>query len=385
MSPPLTLAGCLLLIILAAVHPRFQRTRVSLLAGILIPAGFWLAIVNFLLPLPESYSDSPAGGLVLQAVQKLDQQTLARAHYLFVIEGSSVTMNGLDGSLVQSRLNERGIPSIVVQLSAAGANHAERYEFLREFVDALSPQQLQQLRHLTVILCREVELGYDKNPLNNLMRNGSTGRSLRYLRPVNFPVFFTWLALKFGPARWLREHTTLAEFVGCELFNVFRVGYLARVQDLPPPTKTEPFITNDSQRTGFAPAGPLYPTPDLVLDKALVSQFKENIPWQRQRDADFQKIFRGLVTTQCYFAFPSWFQSNAAYNVWKHRTTKDHLFFDGAQTSLVEKLRPPALWYDELHLQGPGAKIYSEGFAEYLIERIEANDFSRTGSESYSP
>jgi hypothetical protein len=375
MSASLVIVGAFILVILAGVRPRFRSGRAPLLVGILVPMALWIAVVNYLFPLPDSYPDSPAGGLVAQGIQKLDPQALARAHYLFIIEGSSVTKYGLDGALVQSRLNEKGIPAIVVQLSAGGANHAERYEFLREFVDALSPEQFQRLHHLTVILCREVELGYDKNPLNNLLRNGSTGRSLRYLLPVNFNTFSRWLVLKFGPAQWLREHTTLGEFLGCELFNAFRIGYLLRVENLPPTTKTEPFIAYDTQSPGFAPAGSLYPSPDLVLDKGLVAQFKENIPWQRRRDADFQKVFRGLVKSQCYFAFPTWFKTNSAYNIWKHRTTKDHLFFDGAQTPLVDQLNNPALWYDELHLQRPGAKIYSEAFADYLMQRVQAGEF----------
>ena len=374
MSASLVITSVLILVAMAGLRPRFTSGRVPVLSGILVPAALWLAIANYLFPLPYSYPDSPAGGLVTQGIQKLSPEALARAQYLFIIEGSSVTMNGLNGELVQSRLNEKGIRAIVVQLSAAGANHAERYELLREFVDALSPQQFQQLRHLTVVLCREVELGYDKNPLNNLLRNGSTGRTLRYLLPLNFTTFSHWLVLKFGPARWLREHTTLAEFVGCELFNVFHIGYLFRVEDSPPLAKTAPFIPNVTQRPGFAPAGPLYPSPDLVLDRSLVAQFKENIPWQRQRDADFQKVFRGLVKAQCYFAFPSWFKPNTAYNLWKHRTTKDHLFFDGAETALAEQLNNPALWYDELHLQRPGAQIYSEAFADYLMQRVQAGE-----------
>jgi hypothetical protein len=375
MSASLVITGAFILVILAGVRPRFRSGRVPILVGILVPMALWVAIVNYLFPLPHSYPDTPADELVAQGIRKLDPQALARAHYLFIIEGSSVTMNGLDGALVESRLSEKGIPAIVVQLSAPGANQAERYEFLREFVDALSPEQFQRLHHLTVVLCREVELGYDKNPFNNLLRNGSTGRSLRYLLPLNFTTFSRWLVLKFGPARWLREHNTLAEFLGCELFNAFHIGYLLRVEDLPPPNKAEPFLPYDNQRPGFAPAGPLYPPSDLVLDKGLVAQFKENIPWQRQRDADFQKVFRGLVKTQCYFAFPTWFKPNSAYNLWKHRTTKDHLFFDGEQTPLVDQLNDPALWYDELHLQRSGAKIYSEAFADYLMQRVQAGEF----------
>ena len=366
-----SVGGCLLLIVLAAIRPLFRRARLPHLLALLLALGLWLIVVNLLLPL--SYRDSPAGGLVSQGIQKLDHQSLARAQYVFVIEGSSVTTNGLDGSLVESLVNQKGIPAIVIQLSASGANHAERLEFLREFVDALTPDQLDGLRRAKLVLCREVELGYDKNPLNGFLRNGPTDRSLRYLGPCNLPVISAWLALKHGPFGLIKRHTTVTEFIGYGLFNLFHVGYLARPLDFQTSSKTEPFIPNDTQSKGFAPKEDLCP-PASVLNQQLAAYFSRNLPWLRQRDRDFSNLFRGLVRAQCYFACPSWFHLNSAYYIWKTQTTRDRLFFNGEQTSLVNQLNDPALWYDELHLQRAGAKIFSEAFAEYLVERIRAGD-----------
>src|SRR5260221_5779691 len=191
------LLGCALLAVLASIRVSPGIKRVAGLYHYLMPLGLLVVVNNLPMPAPKSYPDSPAPGLVLQAKQKLDAQDLARAQYVILVEGSSLTMNGFDGNRVQTVLTEHGIPAIILQLSSAGANHAERYQYLKEFMEALRPDQIDALRRIKVVLCREVELGYDRNPLNGFLRNGSTCRSMRYFGPDNFPTIFSLLALKF--------------------------------------------------------------------------------------------------------------------------------------------------------------------------------------------
>ena len=366
------LVGCVLLVALVAIRVPSGIGRMPRWYSLLLPLGVWLVIVNLSMPLPKSYSDSPAPGLVLHAVQKLDGEDLAGIRYVVVVEGSSLTMNGFDGERVQQVLVQHGIPSLVIQLSFAGANHAERYEYLKEFVQALRPDQLDALRRVKVILCREVELGYDKNPLDNFLRNGSTGRSLRYLDPPNFPMILSWLALKYRPISWIREHTFLTNLAGCELFNLFHVGYVPRMEDLPAPAKTEPFIPNVTQSPEFAPRGSLDDVQESALDKRSISTFVENLAWQRRRDQDFRDVFRGLVKSEYWFAFPSWWKPNADYNTWKRHQPGNERFFDGDGTRLMDELNSPSLWYDQIHLQLPGAELYSEEFGKYLVEQIQS-------------
>ncbi len=366
------LVGCGLLAVLAVLRVSPGLTRMPRWYSLLLPLGLWLVVINVSLPSPQSYPDSPAPGLVLQAEQKLNGKDLAGVQYVILIEGSSLTMNGLDGNRVQAVLNQHGVPSLVLQLSCAGANHVERYEYLKELVEALRPDQIEALRQRKLVLCREVELGYDKNPLNNFLRNGSTGRSLRYLGPDNLPIIFSWLTLRLGPLDWIRKHTILAEIVGCELFNLFHVGYVPRMQELPPTVKAEPFIANTTQSPTFTASGSLRAVEDAVPDKRQTASFSESLRWQRKRDRDFRDVFRGIPTSECYFAFPSWFKSNADYNAWRRQQPGKEFFFDGTGTPLLEKLDTPSLWYDELHLQLPGAEIYSEEFAKYLVEKIQS-------------
>jgi hypothetical protein len=367
------LVGCTLLVVLATIRVSLEIRRMPRWYSFLLPAIIFLVVVNIWLPLPKSYPDSPAPGLVLRAVQKLDRQALTGIQYVVVVEGSSLTMNGFDGDLVQRVLTQEGIPALVIQLSFAGANHAERYEYLKEFMSALRPEQVDALRRVKVILCREVELGYDRNPMDNFLRNGSTGRSLRYLVPSNLPIIFSWLALKYHPINWIREHTLVTNLAVYGLFNLFHIGYVPRMQELPSPGKTEPFIPNLTQSPNFDSSGSLAAVPDPVLDKKVTSSFVENLAWQRKRDSDFRKVFRGLVTSECFFGFPSWSKANADYNVWKQRQPGSERFFDGG-TPLIEKLSSPSLWSDFLHLQQPGAEIYSQEFAKYLAERIRSKD-----------
>jgi hypothetical protein len=366
------LVGCGLLAVFAAIRVSPGIKRMPRWYSLLIPLGLWLVVINVSMPAPKSYPDSPAPGLVLQAKQKLNAQGLTGVQYVILVEGSSLTMNGLDGNRVQAVLSEHGIPALVLQLSFAGANHAERYQYLKEFIEALRPDQIDALRQIKVILCREVELGYDKNPFNNFLSNGSTGRSMRYLGPSNFPIIFSWLALKFGPTDWFKQHNLLTNLVGCGLFNLFHVGYLPRVQELPPPAKTEPFVPNIAQSPTFRASGSLDAVADAVLDKRLIATFSKNQRWQRKRDRDFRDLFRGIPTSECYFAFPSWSKWDADYNLWKRHQPSEALFFDGTGTPLVQELNTPSLWYDQLHLQLPGAEIYSEELGRFLVEQIQS-------------
>ena len=367
------LIGSFLLVLLAAVRVSPGLRRLPRWYALLIPLVLWLVVANLAMPLPKSYPDSPAAGLVFKAVQQLNLQSLSGIQYVFIVEGSSLTMNGFDGDRVQTVLNRSGIPSLVVQLSCAGANHAERFEYLKEFMDALRPEQVDALRKKKVVLCHEVELGYDKNPLLNFLRNGPTGRTMRYLCPENIPMIFSWLGAKYTFNQWFREHTLLSNVVGCGLFNLFHIGYLARIQELPAPYKENGFRPNDTQSPGFVASKSLYPPPDSAVDKKLAQEYAQNLRWQKKRDHDMRQVLRGLVTKQCYFAFPSWAQPDAYYNLWKTRQA-DALFFDGDGTALVNKLNSLSLWQDALHLQAPGAEIYSEEFAKYLVERIRSKD-----------
>jgi hypothetical protein len=366
------LLGCALLAVLAAIRVTPGIKRMPRWYSLLIPLGLWVVVINVSMPAPKSYPDSPAPGLVLQAKQKLDAQDLARVQYVILVEGSSLTMNGFDGNRVQTVLTRLGIPAIILQLSSAGANHAERYQYLKEFMEALRPDQIDALRRIKVVLCHEVELGYDRNPLNGFLRNGSTGRSMRYLGPDNFPIIFSWLALKFGPTDWFKKHNLLTDLAGCGLFNLFHVGYVPRMEELVPTAKTEPFFPNITQSPTFTAIGSLDAVADAVLDKRSAANFSSDLRWQRKRDRDFREIFRGLITSECYFTFPSWSKWDADYNAWKRRQPGKALFFDGTGTLLVKELDQPALWYDQLHLQLAGAEIYSEQFAKFLVEQIQS-------------
>src|SRR5258708_12139865 len=222
---------------------------------------------------PKSYRNSPGSGLVLQAKEKLDGHDRARVQYVILVEGSSLTMDGFDGSRLQTVLTEHGIPAIIPQLSSAGANHAERYQYLKEFMEALRPDQIDALRRIKVVLCREVELGYDRNPLNGFLRNGSTGRSMRYLGPDNFPIIFSWLALKFGATDWFKKHNLLTDLAGCGLFNLFHVGYVPRMEELAPTAQTDPFFPNITQSPPFTATGSLDAVATPLLNKRSLTNF----------------------------------------------------------------------------------------------------------------
>src|ERR1700749_148896 len=106
------LVGCVLLIVLAGCRVPSGIGRMPRWYSLLLPLGLWLVIISLSMPLPKSYPDSPPPGLVLQAVQKLDRESLTGIQYVIIVEGSSLTWNGFDGERVQRVLVRHGIAAL---------------------------------------------------------------------------------------------------------------------------------------------------------------------------------------------------------------------------------------------------------------------------------
>jgi hypothetical protein len=53
---------------------------------------------------------------------------------------------------------------ILIQIALDGANHLERLQIHRQFVQGLGANEVEKLKQARVILCREAEFNYDRDP-----------------------------------------------------------------------------------------------------------------------------------------------------------------------------------------------------------------------------
>jgi hypothetical protein len=364
-------AGSVLLVLIAGLVP---RNRSSLVRCSVYALGFglvWLITLNVFAPLKVSFADAATTRVAEFGDDHLRQDQPSLGEYVFVVEGSSPTSHAIDGDQLEIRLRSAGISASVVQIALDGANHVERLQILREFLEGLGATEVEQLKRSHVILCREVEYYYDRDPFNKVNSNAFTDRTLSYLNLQNLPEIVRWFGLNSHWVGLIRKRDLVGSIVAMEAFNLFRVGYLERIQTrvtLPPQNG---FVPRKTRSPDFNPSGPLplkFPSNPSKTD---LKVYHSTTAWVGSRDAAYEKLFEKFGATPCFFSVTSWSAPMYRYNLWVSQSPKHQPFFNGDAEALRKSLADPGLWADELHLKPAGARVFTQAFANYFIDAIK--------------
>jgi hypothetical protein len=221
-----------------------------------------------------------------------------------------------------------------------------------------------------VILCREVEFNYDRDPFNKVESNAFTDRTLSYINVQNLPEIVRWFGLNSSWKGLLRKRDLIGSLAAMETFNLFRVGYLERIEkgsSLPPQNG---FLPRETIAADFNPSGPLPVSVPVGSSKSELKLFRSTVPWVAARDAEYASLFEKIGVTQFFFSVTTWHAPMIRYNAWLAQSTKPRYFFNGDTEALRQSLADPRLWADELHLRPAGARIYTLAFANYFIDAI---------------
>ena len=363
--------GSVLLVLVAGLTPR--RTP-SLIRCSAIGAAIglvWLIMLNAFAPLKLSFPDVATTRVAEFGTDRLKRDERSLGQYVLVIEGSSPTSRAIDGEQLEMQLRSAGISACVIQLALDGANHVERLQILREFVQGLNATEIKQLKHSHVILCREVEYNYDRDPFNKVESNAFTDRTLSYINLQNLPEIIRWFGLNSHWIGLIRKRDLVGSIISMEAFNLFRVGYLERIQtggSLPPQNG---FVPRETRSPDFNPNGPLpltFPSHPSQIDLKI---YRSTTAWVDSRDAEYEKLFDKVGATPCFFSVTSWFAPMYRYSLWLGQSPKHQPFFNGESEALHKSLADPGLWADELHLKPAGARIFTQAFANYFIDAIK--------------
>ena len=139
-------AGSVLLILIAGLTPR-KRLSLFLSSTYGVALGLvWLITLNVFAPLKLSFPDAATTRVVQFGSDRLKQDDRSLGRYVFVIEGSSPTSRAVDGEQLEAQLRSAGIATSVIQIVLDGANHVERLQILREFVQGLGDKEIEQLK-----------------------------------------------------------------------------------------------------------------------------------------------------------------------------------------------------------------------------------------------
>jgi len=369
------IAGSVLLILIAGLTPsRKPWLRLCSACGVVVGLA-WLIALNAYAPLKLSFPDAATTRVAKFGNDRLKEDGRSLGQYVLVIEGSSPTSRAVDGDQLEAQLRSAGIEASVIQIALDGANHVERLQILREFVQGLGAAEIEQLKASRVILCREVEFYYDRDPFNKVESNAFTDRTLSYINLQNLPEIIRWFGLNSHWIGLIRKRDLVGSTIAMEAFNLFRVGYLERTQtggSLPPQNG---FIPRETRSRDFNPNGPLPVSFSSNPSKTDLKIYHSTTAWVSARDAEYGKLFEKVGATQCFFSVTSWSAPMYRYNVWFSQSPKHQLFFNGDTEALRQSLADPGLWADELHLRPAGARIYTQALANYFIDAIRNHRF----------
>jgi hypothetical protein len=363
--------GSILLILIAALTPK-RKPSLILCSAFSVALGLvWLITLNVFAPLKLSFPDAATTRVAQFGSDRLKPGDRSLGQYVFVIEGSSPTSRAIDGEQLEAQLRSASIAASVIQIALDGANHVERLQILRELVQGLGAKEIEQLKRSRVILCREVEYYYDRDPFNKVESNGFTDRTLSYVNLQNLPEIVRWFGLNSHWIGLIRKRDLVGSIIAMEAFNLFRVGYLERIQtggSLPPQNG---FVPRETRSPDFNPSGPLplnFPSDPSKTDLKI---YHSTTAWVASRDAEYEKLFEKVGATSCFFSVTSWSAPMYRYDLWFSQSPKHQPFFNGDTEALRKSLADPGLWADELHLKPAGARIFTQAFANYFIDAIK--------------
>jgi hypothetical protein len=363
--------GSVLLVLIAGLMPRKRPSAILCSAYGVAVCLVCLVALNLFAPLQPSYPAAATTRVVEFGRDRLKEDERSLGQYVFVIEGSSLTSRAIDGDQLEMQLRSAGVSASVIQIALDGANHVERLQILREFVRGLSATEIERLKRSHVILCREVDYYYDRDPFNKVENNAFTDRTLSYVNLQNLPEIIGWFGLNSHWIGLIRKRDLVGSMIAMEAFNLFRVGYLERIQtggSLPPQNG---FIPRETRSPNFNPSGPLplnFPSDPSKTDLKI---YHSTTAWVASRDAEYEKLLEKVGATPCFFSVTSWSAPMYRYNLWLSQSPKHQPFFNGDAEGLRKSLADPGLWADELHLKPTGARIFTQAFANYFIDAIK--------------
>jgi len=344
------------------------KTPPRLGAAVLVWGGIIAAAVAIRQWVPDSffYPKSEIVKRVQGQLRVLRKTADWEKHPVLILEGSSVTLFGVNGAELAGLLAERGLPATVLQFAGAGANHYERLHLLRLFWQSLKPGEREKLRRTRVVLLSEVFDAYDRNPLYLYAREAYSERALVYSTPRNAGEAAQAYRIYQRQPDFAETEPVLWPLLENSLLNTFAVGAFS---DLRPPGKlrgipgffalTDPKAAFDFPATWTNFAGS-WKEPEKFADALPLPQWSRYFETLRAECAPFVDEFG-------FYALPLLEPQRYAYQ----RAFADHLppsviMIGPPGEAFYSRLNQPGDWFDGTHPRERGAQVFTEWFADEL-------------------
>lgn len=286
---------------------------------------------------------------------------------IIILEGSSLSLVGINGEALEKNLRAAGRDAIVLQFNLAGGNHVERLHLLKLFFDSLTKKEREKFRAAQIIMLSEVMRRYDEHPLVFLTKDEYADRARVYLNPEN-----TWTAWQLHADDTSPEKGTVPVLVENAFANIFAIGTFS---DMKIPGRIR----------GIGGYFPLKSTdPNFNLKKAWESveieckpiTTEHPFPWWDTYYEKLRTSSDGLIDHAAFYALPTLAGEERAYQATfqTHRPAQSIMLQPDSE--VYQSLRQDGVWFDPYHVREKGAEMTTEWLAREIIRHWD--DLTKT-------
>jgi len=353
--PVLVLIG-LHLVTLGPNRPSLKGAALVWITGLLL-----LGIIRVVVPDELLFRESEIVRRAQSQLRHLRKQKDWAQHPVIILNGSSLSLVGIDGDALEKILRDAGRPATVLQFNMAGANHVERLHLLDVFVNGLKPKEQKALEQTHVVLLSEVMRRYDEHPLVFLTKDEYAERARIYLTLQN-----AWVGYRFhqldrhpdtNPVSPLLENT-LAQFFAVGTFSDMKLpGRIRGIGGYFPLKKAEP---NFSFSKAWA-AREAEPLPASTPGE-------HPYPWWKEYREELQERHGRIIDQNVFYALPTLAPEEKVYQYTLRCLLPPGSTMLEPDAEAYQKFAQGELWFDAYHVQESGAARTTEWLAAEILK-----------------
>ncbi|MFP7722467.1 hypothetical protein [Lysobacter sp. A3-1-A15] len=375
MNPWMLAAAVAALLLLAAIRVGEGRHRRILVPSVVLGGLAMVLALGWGARASGYYPSSRALRLAKQVSIELAEAARDPAvQRVIIIEGSSYTARGLDGSMLARLLTRgSGTKTAVVQMSLDGANHFERSWLLDIALDQLTRPERQALEAKEVTLLLEIQRGYDYSPLNGFVRNLRTWRTYAYMTPGNSldGLRSVWSLGGKAPESAASLLSPAAEHAAVNAMGIGLARRGARFDDTKPVHGYQPLKRS---KRGYSHGDGM----SQVLEAAQamddsVAPPMEAVPWVKDlRVPRYRALLGNLLDSTAFFAVPSTEVADIEYVRAFCAGATDRPCIEYRDPALLKRLQRKPDWNDARHMRVSGAEKFTRWFAQRYMRDVIA-------------
>lgn len=375
MNPWMLAAAVAALLLVAAIRVEKGRNRRLLVPSLLLGGLAMVVVLGWGARATGYYPSGRALRLAKQvSIDLLEAARDPAVRSVILIEGSSYTARGLDGSML-ARLLTRGSgeKTAVVQMSLDGANHFERSWLLGIALEQLTSAEMQSLADKDVTLLLEIQRGYDFSPLHGFVRNLRTWRTYAYMTPGN-ALDGLWAAWSLGPMASESAVALLSPVAEHAAINALHIGLARRGEHFADAKPVGGYQPLNRSKRGYSHGSGMSDVLEAArsVEESPAPEMAP-LPWISDlRVPRYRALLGDSLDSIAFFAVPSTEKDDLEYvRAFCARMTEQRCI-EYRDPALLKRLQRRPDWNDARHMRVSGAEKFTRWFARRYMRDVIA-------------